>query len=167
MGGRYNVGDVALVVDSIAAIDPAVITDRDARAAGFPSAAEVTALLAKYDGPDRVTYRIDFHTAGAAEDRLAPLRGAADLATDDVTAIADRLDRLDERAGTPWTRVTLAVIAEHPGRRAGDLADLLGRERLPFKADVRKLKALGLTESLEVGYRLSPRGTAYLSRTRR
>jgi len=35
--------------------------------------------------------------------------------------------------------------------------------RLPFKANVRKLKALGLTESLEVGYRLSPRGEALLS----
>jgi hypothetical protein len=28
--------------------------------------------------------------------------------------------------------------------------------------NVRKLKALGLTISLEVGYRLSPRGQAYL-----
>jgi hypothetical protein len=31
-----------------------------------------------------------------------------------------------------------------------------------FKRDVRKLKELGLTESLEVGYRLSPRGAALL-----
>jgi hypothetical protein len=37
----------------------------------------------------------------------------------------------------------------------------MGRETLPFKRDVRKLKELGLTESLEVGYRLSPRGRAY------
>jgi hypothetical protein len=36
-------------------------------------------------------------------------------------------------------------------------------ERLPFKANVRKLKALGLTESLDVGYRLSPRGEALLA----
>lgn len=39
---------------------------------------------------------------------------------------------------------------------------LMGQEKLHFKTDVRKLKALGLTESLEVGYRLSPRGTALL-----
>ncbi|MBT8336701.1 MAG: hypothetical protein KJO11_08860 [Gemmatimonadetes bacterium] len=32
------------------------------------------------------------------------------------------------------------------------------------RAGVRKLKALGLTESLEVGYRLSPRGAAVLRR---
>jgi len=33
---------------------------------------------------------------------------------------------------------------------------------LPFKRDVRELKELGLTESLDVGYRLSLRGRAYL-----
>ena len=49
-----------------------------------------------------------------------------------------------------------------PATRAGDLADEVGRERLPFKADVRKLKNLGLTISLGVGYELSPRGQAYL-----
>ena len=37
-----------------------------------------------------------------------------------------------------------------------------GRETQPFKLDVRKLKALGLTVSLETGYRLSPRGQAWL-----
>ena len=47
--------------------------------------------------------------------------------------------------------------------RAADLAPELGLERLPFKARVRRLKELGLTESLERGYRLSPRGAAYLA----
>jgi hypothetical protein len=50
--------------------------------------------------------------------------------------------------------------------RAGDLCRVAGQEILTFKTNVRKLKALGLTESLEVGYRLSPRGTAWL-KTRR
>jgi hypothetical protein len=45
---------------------------------------------------------------------------------------------------------------------AADLAALLGREKHPFKRDVRKLKELGLTESMPVGYRLSPRGRALL-----
>jgi hypothetical protein len=61
---------------------------------------------------------------------------------------------------------TLEVIERHPAVRAGDLADELGRERLPFKTDVRKLKNLGLTLSLDVGYRLSPRGEAYLRAVR-
>jgi hypothetical protein len=64
----------------------------------------------------------------------------------------------------PWTRRVLELIGERPGVRAGDLADTIGMERLSFKTDVRKLKALGLTESLEVGYRLSPRGQAWLAR---
>ena len=44
-----------------------------------------------------------------------------------------------------------------------ELAAELGRDRPSFKLDVRKLKALGLTESLDVGYRLSPRGLAVLA----
>jgi hypothetical protein len=40
----------------------------------------------------------------------------------------------------------------------------VGRERPAFKTDVRKLKRLGLTISLDVGYRLSPRGEAFLGR---
>ena len=76
--------------------------------------------------------------------------------------LAARLGRLDARR--PWTAATLALIAAHPGRRAPELAALLGRETLAFKQDVRKLGALGLTESLEVGYRLSPRGEALLSK---
>ena len=40
--------------------------------------------------------------------------------------------------------------------RAPDLAASLGRETLPFKRDVRKLKELGLTRSLPVGMRSHP-----------
>ena len=43
------------------------------------------------------------------------------------------------------------------------LADEAGQERFSFKTRVRRLKALGLTESLPVGYRLSPRGRAFLA----
>lgn len=35
---------------------------------------------------------------------------------------------------------------------------------MKFKQDVRKLKELGLTESLEIGYRLSPRGKSVIDR---
>ena len=50
---------------------------------------------------------------------------------------------------------------------ASQLARKLGRETLPFKVDVRKLKKLGLTQSFEVGYEISPRGRAYLDATTR
>jgi hypothetical protein len=62
----------------------------------------------------------------------------------------------------PWTLAVLRAIEVAPAVRAADLAGPLGMERLHFKANVRKLKELGLTESLGIGYRLSPRGRAYL-----
>ena len=57
----------------------------------------------------------------------------------------------------------LRAIKARPATRAADLAASFGRDTQPFKLDVRKLKNLGLTLSLEVGYRLSPRGEAYLA----
>jgi hypothetical protein len=49
-----------------------------------------------------------------------------------------------------------------PATYSGLLANYLGISQAEFKPWVRKLKALGLTESLEVGYRLSPRGEKVL-----
>ena len=83
------------------------------------------------------------------------------LTPTDVEAIRARLARLDGRA--PWTAATLAMIAKRPRVVARELAARLGRETLAFKADVRKLKRLGLTQSFEVGYEISPRGKAYLA----
>ena len=60
-----------------------------------------------------------------------------------------------------------SLIEARPATLAADLATSVGRERAPFKNDVRKLKELGLTESLDVGYRLSPRGRAFLARLAR
>jgi hypothetical protein len=76
----------------------------------------------------------------------------------------DRLDRASRHG--PWTDQTLQLIADRPATRAPDLAESVGRETQPFKLDVRKLKNLGLTISLNPGYRLSPRGRAYLDATR-
>jgi Mn-dependent DtxR family transcriptional regulator len=71
------------------------------------------------------------------------------------------MDRLSMHG--PWTAATIRLIGERPRTRAGDLADSLGRERLPFKADVRKLKYMGLTRSLEVGYELTEAGERVLA----
>jgi hypothetical protein len=84
------------------------------------------------------------------------------LSDDDSSLITKKLRAMDERSPKPWTQQTLALIDERPAVVSTKLAKLIGMERLGFKANVRKLKALGLTESLDVGYRLSPRGKAYL-----
>jgi hypothetical protein len=58
----------------------------------------------------------------------------------------------------------MELIAANEAVRAPDLAARLGLETAPFKQRVRRLKGLGLTVSLDVGYRISPRGHAYLVR---
>jgi hypothetical protein len=157
-GGTLHTRAGLLAIESVAVIDPARISRADARRAGFASAAEARAAL-RGEGE---TYRIAFRVAGP--DPRVALRADAALGDEDRAAIGARLARLDAASSHgPWTAATLSAIAEAPGVRAADLAATLGREKLPFKADVRKLKALGLTESLERGYRLSPRGRAWLT----
>ena len=164
-GGTLTTAVGVLAIDDVQAIDDDDVTDEDARNAGHESRVQLLADLGPAQG-DRTLYRVRFHLAGP-DPRIAR-REQDHLTAEDVAELRRRLDRLDHtsRHG-PWTRAVLELIAAKPGVRAGDLADELGRERLPFKTDVRKLKALGLTESLEVGYRLSPRGRAWLEVARR
>lgn len=148
--GQLQLGDVTRV-----ALDR--ITAADARRAGYPSRDALIAELSAHDGD---VYRIEVR-AIAADPRIA-LR-AARASASDLEALRARLDRLDRRAPRgPWTRRVLALLRAHPGVRAADLCRRVGQEKDEFKINVRKLKTLGLTESLEVGYRLSPRGRALL-----
>lgn len=150
-----------LAIEAVDPVDPEAISDREARKAGFTDAAAVRQELDRWG--DGVVYRVAFRLAGP--DPRAALRRQSRLSAAEWDRVAARLDRLDAacRRG-PWTQHALRLIARQPGVRAADLAESLGREKLAFKADVRKLKELGLTESLEVGYRLSPRGRALLAR---
>jgi hypothetical protein len=150
---RTAVGLVEIV--AIDEVEPAAISDADARASGAARRDALLDALARRKG-DRY-YRIALRYAGP-DPRIA-LRAE----TDDLGAVRERLSAIDARSPHgPWTWSVLELIARHPATRAADLAPMVGRERLPFKADVRKLKELGLTESLRIGYRLSPRGRALL-----
>ena len=153
---RTAVGVLAiLAVDEIIEDD---ITDADARRAGYADRGAAIAWL-KDEG---TLYRIEFTLQGP-DPRIA-LRDDDNLTADDVDEVRRRLDRLDQASARgPWTRQTLVTIRDQPGVRAPDLAASFGLETLKFKTDVRKLKELGLTESLPVGYRLSPRGVATLN----
>jgi hypothetical protein len=159
--GHRIVGRQMIEVDAVEVVDPATITDADAVRSGHPDA---TTLIAQLRGDDDLpVYRIEFHRVDEPDPRSVLAANAA-LSPADRAEIDRRLERLDRASSHgPWTRATLGVIAERPGTRAADLAAAFGRETPPFKTDVRKLKNLGLTESLEVGYRLSPRGRAYLA----
>jgi hypothetical protein len=159
---RTVVGELA--IGSVDVVTQRDITAADARRAGFASRADLLRMLAtRTDG--RI-YRVELRLAGP--DPRVALRASAELTDDDVAALDRRLARFDAASmHGPWTLETLRLIEQHPATLSTDIAASVGRERKPFKADVRKLKELGLTESLEVGYRLSPRGAAYLQRTRR
>jgi hypothetical protein len=164
-GHRYRTGIDIVEMDAVDIVDPDVITPDDVRDAGYHSR---DAALADLPGSDGLPiYRLRFHRVDAPDPR-AQLAASGDLTDDDVIDIDRRLDRIDGASSHgPWTAAVLAAVAAHPAVRAADLAASLGRETQPFKLDVRKLKNLGLTLSLEVGYQLSPRGEAYLGRTAR
>lgn len=148
---RTRIGVVA--VTGVSRVTVSSLRAADAAAAG-QSLSDLRAMLARGTGP---VWRISLVPDG--EDPRVALREQV-LAPEEREAMAARLARMDRTV--PWTAATLALIAARPGVRAPDLAASLGRETAPFKRDVRKLKELGLTESLEVGYRLSPRGRSYL-----
>jgi hypothetical protein len=153
-GGSLTTGWGVLAIDTVEPIALADITADDLHRAGLASLAELEGYLA----PEGQLYRVRLHYAG--EDPRIALREA--LPDDaELVVLSTKLRKLDD--SEPWTEATLSLIAEFPEKRAASLAKRMGMDQLPFKVRVRKLKALGLTESLEIGYRLSPRGAAVLA----
>ena len=179
-GGRLRtvVGELMILsVEEIALSDPASVTADDARRAGFatveeirlslipraagPSANKQPAARSRMAKPDETSrpYRVTLRFEGV-DSRMA-LR--EDVSPTAIATVIDRLDAMDGRSSRgPWTRRTLRLIAAWPGRRAPELAEIESRDTVAFKNDVRRLKELGLTVSLKVGYELSPRGRAVL-----
>ena len=160
-GGQLRTAVGVLAVDAVDEMDFADITEDDARRAGFASLPDLLDDLAT-QREGRV-FRIALRVAGP--DPRAELRVRDALTDDELAEVERRLARLDaaSRHGA-WTLAVLHLIRDRPEVRAGDLAPTRGQEKLAFKRDVRKLKELGLTESLEIGYRLSARGRAVLER---
>jgi hypothetical protein len=161
VGTRLRTAIGELEILTVDGVPESKVTAADARRAGF------TTRQALFDdlraGSDRELYRIKLRFAG--RDRREALRKAAKLSKEEVAEIRARLARFDSasRHGA-WTGKVLKLIARHPETSAGDLAELSGFEKNWLKVNVRKLKELGLTESLQPGYRLSPRGRAFLKR---
>ncbi|MEU4222144.1 hypothetical protein [Actinoplanes sp. NPDC026623] len=159
IGTRMRTAVGLVEITSVDRVPVRSLTAADARRAG---AASLTALRQGLDRthPDRPVYRIGLRYAGA--DPRHALRAAVPGAAEIDTIVAG-LDRLDHASPTgPWTRATLLLIDELPATRAPDLARRMGRDTPAFKQNVRKLKERGLTESLDIGYRLSARGAAVL-----
>ena len=125
------------------------VTKAEARRAGFATPDEVVRALR----PDGDLYRIALHFEGP-DPRLA-LR-------ETIAAGEDLADLRAKVARLPWGMDYLRAIRDNPEVRAEELAASFGVEKRVFKPRVRRLKELGLTISLSPGYRLSPRGEAFL-----
>lgn len=148
IGGIYKLAPTGgIEVTAVDIIEPNDIVDGDLARSGHHSRSELDDYL---DRSTETLYRVEFHYV---EPDAMPAREALPMET-----VIGKLEATDRRSATAWTTSFLEVIRDNPGRRAGDLADSLGWEKAPFKANVRKLKALGLTQSLDVGYRLTPLG---------
>jgi hypothetical protein len=162
-GNRYRQPFGEIEVVSAEELDEISITESDAELAGYGSLHELFAELAKYH--EGTLYRIDFRFAGA--DQRIALRQTDALSEADLEALVKRLARLDKASSRgPWTRQALELIDRNPAVVSTVLAAAMGVDRPAFKIDIRKLKESGLTESLEVGYRLSPRGKRLLEHLR-
>jgi hypothetical protein len=159
VGSRFTTSAGVVEVTSITCADEQQLTERDADEAGFDSVADLIKWCRAKGNGD--LYRIGIALAGP--DPRIELRRTNNLQAADVAALNAKLDRMDRAAEQPWTRSTLRQISRLPGVVSTELAAEVGQERRAYKLRVRRLKALGLTESLERGYRLSPRGQAYLA----
>jgi hypothetical protein len=164
VGGRYRCHPIGVIeVDRVEKVRLKDISEKDAKRSGFASLEELVEYIRSARTDEKLTnetplYRIELHHGGDG-DRVEIALDTA-LSPADVESITAKLARMD--ANEPWTKKTLALIDKHPRVAASQLAAKLKRETLPFKVDVRKLKKLGLTQSFEVGYEISPRGRAYL-----
>lgn len=166
MGERYRVGAGSILVDACEPVAAASISNEDARAAGYVSR-EALIKAAAYRRPEGLAYPEVLYRVAFRYDAV-PAREGPDtetLSDEDAAALTAKLNAMDARSSHgPWTWDTLREIGANPGLVSTFLAENLNRERFELKADIRKLKALGLTISLLSGYELSPRGQALLDR---
>jgi hypothetical protein len=160
-GGSQRTSVGVISFDEVDVVELEAITVDDARRAGM-DLARLREILASKPGD---VYRIRMSFAGA--DVRAALREKSRLSQRQRDQIVATLAGMDARSKQgPWTREHLELIDARPGELAETIAASIGRTKLPFKADIRRLKELGLTESLRPGYRLSPRGRAVLRHLR-
>jgi hypothetical protein len=147
-------------ITSVDVVQPEQIDPEDARRAGFESLDSLLTFLA--GRPDGDVYRIGIRHAGP--DPRLQLREQDELEPAELAGVVAELRRIDERAQRgPWVLPVLRAILRRPAVRAPDLAAELGWPTDTFKRQVRRLKELGLTESLGTGYRISPRGQVVLA----
>jgi hypothetical protein len=144
-----------LCLDRVTVVDEGDISPEDVRRTGM-SVEELRTSIAG----DGTLLRIELRLAGD-DPRIALRERLPEQA--ELEAIVARLAQIDAACATPWTKRYLQLIADQPEIVSRVLASQVDGDVPSFKRRVRQIKELGLTESLEVGYRLSPRGRAVLA----
>ena len=154
VGGVYRLrGGGAVEVVALGAVRLSAISAEEARQAGFDDVESLAAFLRL--PLDAAVTRVDFRLTDEENRKRPPA-----LSSDEVWA---KLQKMDQRSATPWTMRALTLIADNPATRAADLAPALGWQTPVFKTNVRKLKALGLTRSLQTGYELTELGLSVVA----
>lgn len=156
VGGHYNIPPFgAIEVTDISQLALRDVAEPDIAACGFSDLETLQTRLAV--APSTLVYRVAFRYLGSTPVKVPDV---SEMSAADCQSLLARLVRMDAKSA--WTQQTLHLIAAHPGTRAGDLAPQTGQALPEFKRNVRKLKGLGLTQSLETGYRITARGTQVL-----
>lgn len=154
-GGQLKTRVGILSIGAITPIEAGNVTLEDVQRAGFTDIAAFLSWLDTMKPGELDKIEISYF----GEDPLIALRDNADLSAAELSEVVQKLDKMDDRSDIgAWTGRAMDLIASHPAYLAEQLAAKMELEKQPFKARVQKLKSLGLTESLEIGYRLSPRG---------
>ena len=154
---KTSIGELKIL--SVDEIEENEINESDAKAAGFESRKILIEILQKREEGSLYKIALAYH----GEDPRIALRNQSEISPEEFEQLKTKLEKMDARSKSgPWTLEVLQAIQQNPELRAADLASLTGREKDWFKPNVRKLKNLGLTISLEVGYQISTRGEAFL-----
>jgi len=162
-GGTLKTVIGLLGIDSIQQISIDDISSQDLTKAGYDNRAELDKELSRHSGGEGEgdLYKIRFHLEGP--DPRISLHNDDKLTSEAFTEIDNKLLRLDNSKINPnWTQKVLKTIQTNPAKSAAWISQSLNIEKAWLKPNIRKLKELGLTISLEVGYQISPRGNAYL-----
>jgi hypothetical protein len=147
----------AIEVEDVRPVRAADVSDSDAHDVGLPDAESLIELARSHTGreinADTLLYRVQFRYAHQTPEKPR-------LPLDEVSRRLARLDAASKHGS--WTLQILRLIEENPGVVARLIAVETAMPLADFKSNVRKLKALGLTISLERGYELSELGQTYL-----
>jgi hypothetical protein len=161
-GGALNTPIGLLAIDEVSIVTS--VSDFELIQSGYEDRDELQKELSKSTG--NTLFRIKFHLSG--EDPHISLRNKTNLSSEELLKLNQKIVRFNNSKIYPgWATKVLKTIQQNPGESAASISEAVGYEKDWLKPSIRKLKELGLTINLEIGYSISPRGNAYLQEKNR